>query len=114
MARDLPHVGLMDHRLTVLRAAVTVSAYNEPVSAYAAYVTVWARRIDASMGETVRAAEVGASITAHFVVRYSPQVATITPKDRLQLEDGLTYDITGVRELARNQWLEIHATARAD
>jgi SPP1 family predicted phage head-tail adaptor len=104
----------LDHRVTVLRAVATVSDYNEPVETFSSYITVWMRRIDVSMGETVRAAEVGADITAHFVVRYSPEVATVTPKDRLQLEDGLLYDITGVRELARNQWLEIHAVARAD
>ena len=111
------HHGQLDHRLTILRAVYTTNTYNEPIETWTDYVTVWAKRTDATAGEGVRAAEVGAKITAHFMVRYSPEAATITPKDRLLLEDGsngLTYDITGVRELERNHWLEIHGVARAD
>jgi len=111
------HHGQLDHRLTILRAVYTANAYNEPIEAWTTYATVWAKRSDATAGETVRAAEVGAKITAHFMVRYSPEMAAVTPKDRLSLEDGsngLTYDITGVRELERNHWLEIHGVARTD
>lgn len=111
---DLPHAGRLDERLTVLRSTQTFNDYNEPVDAWSTYVALWAERIDASAGEGYRAKEVGAQITAHFRVRYSPQTATITPRDRLQREGGLVYDITGVRELERNHWLEIHAVARAD
>ncbi len=111
---DLPHLGRLDERLTVLRSTQTTNAYNEPVDVFAVYATVWAHRIDASAGESYRAQEVGAQVSAHFQVRYSPETATITPRDHLRLENGLTYDITGVRELARNQWLELHAVARQD
>jgi SPP1 family predicted phage head-tail adaptor len=111
---DLPHVGRLDERLTILRAVQTTNDYNEPVDSWTTYATIWARRIDASAGETVRAREVGAQVTAHFQVRHSSQTVTVTPKDRLQLEGGLIYDVTGVRELERNHWLEFHAVARQD
>jgi SPP1 family predicted phage head-tail adaptor len=114
MQYERSNAGQLDTRIEILRAVTTTSSYNEPVAAFTSYVTVWAKRIDASMGESFRAAEVGAKITAHFVVRYSPETATVTPLDRIKVEGGLTYDIVGVRELLRNEWLEIHAVARAD
>lgn len=107
--------GDLDHRLAILRYTEGAAGpFNEPVVTYPLFVTVWAKRTDASAGEAHRAQEVGAEITAHFAVRYSPETATITPKDRLQLEGGLTYNVTGITELKRNQWLEIHAAARTD
>lgn len=104
----------MDHRITIQRATLTANEYNEPIESWSDYITVWAKRIDVSAGEAIRAAAVSASISAHFVIRYSPESATITPKDRVYLEGGDTYDITGVRELERNKTLELHVVARAD
>jgi SPP1 family predicted phage head-tail adaptor len=114
MARSLPALGDLDHRVEIHRLTGVVNAYNEPVEVYALYATFWASRTDSSAGEAYRAREVGAELTARFAVRYSPQSATITPKDRLVLESGGTYNITAVREVERNQWLEIDAVVRAD
>ena len=108
------HAGRLDHRLTILRGTATASAYNEQVLTFSTYATVWASRRDASAGESYKADAVEAKITARFAVRFSPETATITPKDRVQVEGGLTYDVTKVREVARNKWLEIDAVARAD
>lgn len=108
------HTGNLDHRIDVLRAVRTLGTYNEPVETFTTYATLSAGRTDASAAEGYRAAEVGGQITARFVVRYSPEAATITNKDRIRLEDGLTYDIVAVREVKRNQWLEIDAVARTD
>lgn len=105
----------LDHRITIQRPTeARDSTTNEVLLTFADYITIWAKRQDASAGESYKAAEVAASISVRFTVRYSPETATITPKDRVMLEDGLTYDITAVRETARNQWLEIDATSRAD
>ena len=104
----------LDHRVHILKPNYTVDAYNAPVPTHAVSATIWAARKDASLGESLRAREVAASISAHFTVRHSSETAAIKPEDRLQLEGGLTYDIIGVRELERNRWLEIHAVARTD
>jgi SPP1 family predicted phage head-tail adaptor len=110
----LPTLGELDHRIEVQRLTGTVNAYNETEETYTHYAHAWARRTDASAGEGYRAKEVGGDVTAHFAVRYSPEMASVTPKDRLILEGGRVHNITGVRELARNQWLEIHGVARAE
>lgn len=74
---------------------------------------VWAHKRDVSDIEKARAAEVQASLTARFTVRYSAFSAGITPRDRLVC-GALTYEITGIREVVRRAWLEINAVARPD
>lgn len=74
---------------------------------------VWASKADVSDGERLRAAEVQASITTRFRVRWSPFSTGITPKDRLVCE-GVEYDISGIKEIGRREFREITANARAD
>jgi SPP1 family predicted phage head-tail adaptor len=104
----------LDHRITINRLVPGANSYNEQIETFAVFTSLWASRQDATAGELWRAAEVGAQIDCHFVVRFSPEAATITAKDTITIEGGKTYNITGVRELARNEWLEIHAVTRPD
>lgn len=104
----------LDHRITINRLVAAVNSYNEQTESFAEFQTLWASRQDATAGELWRAAEVGAQIDCHFVVRFSPETATITAKDTLTVEDGKTYNITGVREIERNRWIEIDAVTRPD
>lgn len=108
--------GVLDRRITVQRAALVAGGdYNEPQEVWSDLATLWARRNDASAGEAYRAQEIGAQISARFLVRYSSLTATITPKDRISF-DGETYNVTATREPlgTRNQWIEIDAVARDD
>lgn len=114
MAAKDYHAGRLDHRVRILRPTRTASAYNEKIATYSLYREVWASRVDASAAESYRADAVEARVSARFAVRYSPEMATVTASDRLQVEGGLTYDVTKVREVSRNQWIEIDAVARAD
>jgi len=104
----------LDHRITINRLVSQLNSYNEQVEVFTEFATLYAARKDATAGEGWRAAEVGAQIDCHFVVRFSPDTVTITAKDTVTIEGGKTYNITGVRELARNEWLEIHAVTRPD
>lgn len=75
---------------------------------------VWAGKVDASDAERLRAAQVQATISARFTVRWSPFTVDLTPKDRLVCE-GREYDITGIKETgARREFLEITCAARVD
>lgn len=74
---------------------------------------VWASKLDVSDGERYRAAEVQAVVTTRFRVRWSAFTAAITPKDRLVCE-GRDYDITGIKEIGRREYVEITAAARQD
>jgi head-tail adaptor len=61
------------------------------------------------------AQEVGAQISARFVIRRTSKVADVNPKDRISFK-GREYNITRVGEPAgtRNRWIEIDAVARAE
>lgn len=105
--------GSRKERITIQRATITYNEFNEPVETWADLTTVWAKRQDASAGETYRAQEVGAQITMRFTVLKNSQIADVSAKDRISY-DGRTFNITGVREVKRNRWIEIDAAARAE
>lgn len=104
----------LDHRIGILRLTDTKNDYNETTQDYETYIIVWAQRRDVSAGESYKAAQVNSEISVRFTVRYSSETATITPKDRIVLENGFTYNITGKREIERNKWLEIDAVSVSD
>ena len=63
--------------------------------------------------ERLRAGETLAQKSARFVIRYSSLSSTVDPRDRIVF-DGATYDINGIKEVSRREYLEITATARAE
>jgi SPP1 family predicted phage head-tail adaptor len=103
----------LDRRITIERYGVTYNDDNEPTEAWAALATVSASVQYASDGEKVRAAEVGATISVRFQIRYDSTWADVNPKDRV-IYEGKTFDIIGVKELGRREGLEISAAAAAD
>jgi SPP1 family predicted phage head-tail adaptor len=103
----------LDRRITLERYGVAYNSDNEPTEAWAALATVWASATPVSDGERVRAAEVGATISMRFQIRYSAAVADLSPKDRI-VYDGRTFDITNIKEIGRREGLEISAAAAAD
>lgn len=107
--------GSMDRRITILRQAVGVNAYNEPNGTYTSIGQFWAARMDASAGERYRASEVAAELTVRFTLRYSSVTEGINEKDLLRYR-GTDYNITGVRQKmqGRNAYIEIDCVARSD
>lgn len=105
--------GALDRRITIQRASVAASGYNEPVETWSDLAEVFAQRYDASGYEQYRALEVGAQISTRFKVRYSADTAAVTEKDRILFE-GKIYSITSCRRIGRNQWIEFDAVARDD
>ncbi|MFE3839475.1 head-tail adaptor protein [Pseudogemmobacter sonorensis] len=72
-----------------------------------------ASRTDVSDAERAAAGWIEATVASRFVVRSSDFTRGLTPKDRLICE-GLTFDIRGIKQLGRRDYLEITGTARAD
>jgi len=104
--------GGMDRRVTFSRATVTNTGLGL-TEAWADLGTVWASRKDVSDGEKAAAGTMQAVVVARFVVRSSTFSRGLTPKDRLT-EGGRTFQITGIKEMGRRDFLEITAEARAD
>jgi SPP1 family predicted phage head-tail adaptor len=105
--------GLFDRRVTIRRATTTRDETNQPVEAWADLATVWANAKPVADGERLRAGETLGNKAYRFTIRYSTTVAAVDPLDRVVF-DGRTYDVNGVKELGRREYLEITATARAE
>ena len=104
--------GQLDRRITLRRKTVTNTGLGM-TEAWADLATIWASRKDVSDGEKIAAGGVMATLAARFVVRSSTLTRGLTAKDAL-IEGGKTFQITGIKELGRRDFLEITAEARAD
>lgn len=105
--------GALDRRVTLQRATVSANAFNEPIETWGTLAVVSGGKRDASANEAYRAQEVGAQISTRFRLRHAPAIADLNPADRL-IYAGRTYNITAVREVERNRWLEVDAVQRPD
>lgn len=104
--------GQLDRRITLRRKTVANTGLGV-TEAWTDLGTIWAGRKDVSDGEKAAAGTMQAVVVARFVVRSSTFSRGLTPKDRLT-EGGKTFQITGIKELGRRDYLEITAEARAD
>lgn len=117
--------GSLDRTVTIQRKAVTQSESGEPVETW----TTLARRA-ASMrpvrgDERFAAPQIGAQEQIEFRVRYSTDMAALSPQDRviypaLAVENPETpaerqiHDIVAVHEIGRREGLQIITTRRPD
>ena len=122
--------GKLDQRVTIQRKSVTQSDSGQPVETWAAlgplrrpasYTAVTSMiRGDERMATEQRVA-LGA---VQFVIRYSAEVADLSPLDRivypaLMVDNGapaesLLFDISAINPIGRNDGLQIIAIRRAD
>lgn len=105
--------GELDRRVTLQARALTKNAFNEDVESWPDFATVWASYQPVRDAERFRAAEVAASITARFQIRWATALRGLDPTWRLTF-DGRSFDIVAVKEIGRREGLEISATARAE
>lgn len=106
--------GKLDRRITLQRYGTTYNAFNEPETGWTDLGKRWASKEDVSDGEKVRAAQVGASVTTRFRVRYDSLTSTLTAADRLVCE-GVEYQISGTKEGdGRRREIEITAARPND
>lgn len=105
--------GLLDRRLTLQRATVADDGFTTSVTGWDDLAVVWGSKTDLSVAETLRAPQIGATVTTRFQIRWSSAWSDLNAKDRLSC-DGLTYAIVGVQEIQRRRGLTITACALAD
>lgn len=102
--------GDLDRRIRVERATISRDALGGPAKAWALLGEVWAQVTPISDGERWRAAEVAASATIRFRIRWGLGVQAT---DQIVF-DGRVYGISGVKEIGRREGQEITAAARAE
>ncbi|AHE57427.1 phage head completion protein [Sphingomonas sanxanigenens] len=111
--------GELDRRITILRAesyddgTATVQGDPRPVGKR------WAKKVDVSDGERMRAEQLGQELTTRFLVRVDSLTRTITGKDQIQFRalggSTLVFEVIGTKDsLEREDGIEITAVARPD
>lgn len=104
----------LDRRITIQRKTVVQNGLGEDVETWTDMATVSASKRDVSDGERVAAAEVSATITTRFQIRWSRNVQDINPGGHRVLFGERLYDISAVKEIGRREGIEITAAARAE
>lgn len=105
--------GRLDRRIVLKRRKSGSNGFGEPVDEWAVLSTVWANVAPVSDGERWRAGETLASKLCRFTIRWAARVSVLDPRDQIDY-DGRTWDIQGVKEMGRREFLEITAAARAE
>ena len=107
------NAGNLDRIIQFRRFTLTDDGFAQ-VEAWADHgAPVFASKTDVSDGEKMRSGEVSASLSSRFQVRSSAFTRALTPKDALTY-DGETFQIYGIKEIGRDQGLEITTGARVD
>ncbi len=106
--------GKLDRQIILERYGISYDAFNQPIEGWAEIGRRWASKEDVSDGEKIRAAQVGASVSTRFRVRYDSLTWTLTGADRLICE-GVEYQISGTKEgSGRRREIEITAVRSND
>lgn len=104
--------GTLDRRVALF-AVTTTNTGTGPVEVVTDLGSIWAGRRDVSDGEKAAAGTVQGTLVSRFTIRSTSGTRALKPKDRLS-EGGQVFDITGVKDLGRRDYLEITAEARLD
>lgn len=106
--------GDLRYRISFERATETRDQFNNLVlGPWELLMKRWADKQDLRDSERIAAREHGADISTRFRVRWSPEVAEVTPKDRI-ICDGRTYLIVGIKSIGFKDGIEFTTSARID
>jgi SPP1 family predicted phage head-tail adaptor len=105
--------GRLDRRIAIQRLAVSYSASGDPVETWSTLATRWAYAAPVSGDERFSDPQLVAKQQNEFGVRYSADIADLSPLDRISYE-GSVWDILSVSEIGRREGLKVIAVRRAD
>jgi head-tail adaptor len=119
--------GQLDRRVTIMRATQTQSQSGAPIQTWGVIVHERAARLVPVKGDEVRASPtVQAQQQCAFLIRYSANVADLTPRDRIVfpaissssppgiIQDRDIYDVLDVELIGRKEGLKLVCQRRAD
>lgn len=109
-------IGELDRRIWLNRIGeADLSPSGNPIPGTGGPVVIerWAKYAPVSDRERIAAKEVAAEYTARFTIRWSQSVRQVNPTWWVTYE-GRDYDIAGVKEVGRREYIEITASARTD
>lgn len=105
--------GNYDRRITIRRSA-KVNVGGAPTITWSDLaVSIPASAIPISDGERARAGQIQAGNSMRFRFWWAPELSDVNGKD-LIVFDGVTFDISHVKEIGRRKEIEVTAASRAD
>jgi head-tail adaptor len=106
--------GELDRRIILLRGVPADDGFTTTPGAPAQIGRRWAKKVDISDGERIRASQNGQDVTTRFVVRSDALTRTIVGADSISCR-GRTYAVIGAKEsVDRDDAIEITAVATPD
>lgn len=94
--------GDLDRRITLERRSLVDDGYQD-VEGWAPFAVVWASHTAVSDGEKWAAGAARTDITARFRIRFRTDLTTA---DRVRYQ-GRPFNIVGIKEVGRREYLEI-------
>jgi SPP1 family predicted phage head-tail adaptor len=105
--------GRLDRTITLQRSTSTRSTSGEMVDSWSTVAIVPAQKIEARGDERFSGEQMVGSVNRSFRIRWSNDVKGITAQWRLVFE-GVTHEISAVREIGRRIGIEIDCFARGE
>ncbi len=102
--------GRLDRRISLRVKTVANDASGEEIETWAELDGVWAMVTIGATSEAHEAAQDHATEETEFLIRYRTDITVNTLNEIAY--DGKTYDISGVEEVGRREYLRITALAR--
>lgn len=99
--------------LITFRRKTEVNTGLGVTAAWADLGRAWAHRADVGVAEGVAAGAIEARTGVRFVMRKTIVTLDLRPTDVL-IDRGVTFQVTGIREMQRRDMLEITAEAQVD
>lgn len=115
--------GRLDRRITIQRKQVSQSDSGQPIETWSILVTVWASVGPLRGDEVFSAPQYVGKQQTEYRIRFSTDVADLTPLDRIvypainsgdPVPERSVYNIFSVNEIGRREGFQIVAFRRAD
>jgi len=104
-------IGLLTERVGLQSLSTILDAAGQPIETWTTTLTVWGRVMPQRGGERFTARQIMGQAVSVFRIRYR---TGLTVNGTRLSYDGRTWDIHDIREVGRNDGLEMDATARSE
>jgi head-tail adaptor len=112
VGNPLTAAGRLDRKVTIVRPSFTTNTHNEQVEGEPVRTRVSASMRPAPGTERFQNAETAASAPMRFVFRWRADLVRVS--DRIEGDDGRTYEVLWWAEIGRREGIEALATARGE
>lgn len=107
------YAGNLDRRITIQGKTITQDDFGAEVETWGDVATVWAQEVELRGMERYSMRQIVGHALRTFRIRWSPTVAVITTEHRIEYA-GRLFDITDVREVGRQEGIEIDCYAPSE